>query len=89
MALRLRNVIREVCSEKELQVMKGHFRPNHIHIVTNAPAYLPPARIARYRYSSTWQTNRMSWEPSSSGTRIMSHRRANKGLSRIHPNSHK
>ena len=47
-ALRVRDIIREICAEKGLQVVKGHIRPNHIHILISAPAYYSPAKIAQY-----------------------------------------
>jgi putative transposase len=47
-ALRLRDIIREDCAEKGLQVVKGNIRPNHIHILISAPAYFSPAKIAQY-----------------------------------------
>jgi len=47
-ALRLRDIIREICAEKSLQVVKGNIRPNHIHILISAPAYYSPAKIAQY-----------------------------------------
>jgi len=47
-ALRLRDIIREICAEKALQVVKGNIRPNHIHNLISAPAYYSPAEIAQY-----------------------------------------
>ena len=47
-ALRLRDIIREICAEKSLQVVKGNIRPNHLHILISAPAYYSPAQIAQY-----------------------------------------
>jgi putative transposase len=47
-ALRLRDIIREICTEKGLQVVSGNIRPNHVHILISAPAYYSPAKIAQY-----------------------------------------
>src|SRR5665648_658738 len=47
-ALRLRDIIREICAEKGLAVVKGNIRPNHVHILISAPPYLSPAKIAQY-----------------------------------------
>jgi putative transposase len=47
-ALRLRDIIREICSEKEISIEKGNVRPNHIHILVNAPPHLSPAKMAQY-----------------------------------------
>jgi putative transposase len=47
-ALRLRDIIREVCAQKGMQVVKGNIRPNHIHVLISAPAYFSPAKVAQY-----------------------------------------
>ena len=39
-ALRLRDIIREICVANQMEVIKGNIRPNHIHILVSAPAYL-------------------------------------------------
>jgi putative transposase len=46
--LRLRELLREVCVEKGLTVIKGNIRPNHLHVLVSAPAYYSPAKIAQY-----------------------------------------
>ncbi|MDD3582221.1 MAG: IS200/IS605 family transposase [Desulfobacca sp.] len=48
MAMRVRDIIREICAEKGLTVVKGNIRPNHIHILISAPPYYSPAKIAQY-----------------------------------------
>ena len=48
LALRLRDIIRAICEENQLSVIKGNVRPNHIHVLVSAPAHLSPAKIAQY-----------------------------------------
>jgi putative transposase len=48
LALRLRDIIREICSEHHMEIMKGNVRSNHIHILVSAPAHLSPAKIMQY-----------------------------------------
>ncbi len=48
LALRLRDIIREICKEKKMDVVKGNIRPNHIHVLISAPSYLSPARIMQH-----------------------------------------
>jgi putative transposase len=43
--LRLRELLRELCVEKGLTVIKGNIRPNHLHVLVSAPAYYSPAKI--------------------------------------------
>jgi len=47
-AMRVRDIIREICAEKGLTVVKGNIRPNHIHMLISAPPYYSPAKIAQY-----------------------------------------
>ncbi|RZB36737.1 MAG: putative transposase [Desulfobacteraceae bacterium Eth-SRB2] len=47
-ALRLRDIIRKICTEKEITIEKGNVRSNYIHILINAPSHLSPAKMAQY-----------------------------------------
>ena len=46
--LRARAVIREICAQKGITIVKGDIRPDHIHILVSAPTYMSPARIAQF-----------------------------------------
>ena len=48
LALRVRDMIREICAEKEIEIVQGNVRPNHIHVLVSAPTHLSPAKIAQY-----------------------------------------
>ena len=48
LALRLRDIIRAICAENGMEVVKGSIRPNHIHVLISAPSYLSPAKIMQY-----------------------------------------
>ena len=48
LALRLRDIVREICSEHRMEIMKGNVRSNHIHVLVSAPAHLSPAKIVQY-----------------------------------------
>ena len=48
LALRLRDIIRDICAENKMSIIKGNVRSNHIHVLVNAPAHLSPAKIAQY-----------------------------------------
>ena len=47
-ALRLRDLIKEVCSLQQMSVVRGNVRANHVHILVNAPSHLSPAKMAQY-----------------------------------------
>jgi len=34
-ALRLRELIREICASHDVQIVKGHVRPDHVHLMAN------------------------------------------------------
>lgn len=36
-ALRLRELIREVCGQHEVKIMKGHVSKNHVHLFVSIP----------------------------------------------------
>ena len=46
-ALRTRDLIKQICSEKEIVVVRGNIRANHIHVLVSAPSYFSPAKIAQ------------------------------------------
>ena len=47
-ALRLRELIKEICSQQDLVVVRGNVRANHVHVLVNAPSHHSPAKIAQY-----------------------------------------
>ena len=48
LALRLRDIVREICSDHSMEAIKGNVRSNHIHVMVSAPAHLSPAKIVQY-----------------------------------------
>lgn len=40
---RLRELIREVCKTKGIEIIKGHVRPEHVHLFASLPPHLAPA----------------------------------------------
>jgi putative transposase len=47
-ALRLRDLIKEICALHGMIVIKGNIRSNHVHVLVKAPSHLSPSRIAQY-----------------------------------------
>jgi REP-associated tyrosine transposase len=47
LALRLREIVKEIASEKEMVIMKGHVRPDHVHILISAPTHLSVSKMAQ------------------------------------------
>jgi putative transposase len=43
--LRLRDLIREICRSNEIEILKGHVRPDHVHLLLSVPPSLAPSRV--------------------------------------------
>ena len=46
--LRVRSIIREVCSEKGMEIIRGNVRADHVHVLVRAPSHLSIAKMAQY-----------------------------------------
>ena len=46
--LRLRDIIRDICVENKLEIIKGNVRCNHVHVMVGAPSQLSPAKIVQF-----------------------------------------
>lgn len=44
-ALRLRALIREICKANDVEILKGHVRPEHVHLLLSAPPSVAPSRL--------------------------------------------
>jgi putative transposase len=47
-ALRLRDLIKEICVLRGMTVIKGNIRSNHVHVLIKAPSHLSPSKMAQY-----------------------------------------
>ena len=47
-ALRLREVIREVCRTHEIEILQGHVSKDHVHILVSAPPNMSASKIMQY-----------------------------------------
>jgi putative transposase len=48
MALRTRQIIREICELKGLKIVSGNVRANHIHLLVSCPTDVAPSKIIQY-----------------------------------------
>lgn len=46
--LRVREIIREICAQHKMSIIKGNVRSNHIHVLVEAPAHLSPSKVVQY-----------------------------------------
>lgn len=42
---RLRELIREICLSHDIEILKGHIRPDHVHLLLSVPPSLAPSRV--------------------------------------------
>ena len=42
---RCRELIREVCKAYDIEILKGHIRPDHVHLLLSVPPTLSPSRV--------------------------------------------
>ena len=47
-ALRARDVIRQVCMAKEIMIIKGHVSVDHVHIFVSAPPRMSVSQMVQY-----------------------------------------
>lgn len=47
-ALRLRELLKEISSLKGIIIEKGNIRADHVHVLVRAPSHLSPAKIIQY-----------------------------------------
>jgi len=43
--LKVRDLIREICRSLEIDVIKGHVRPDHVHLLLSVPPHLAPSKV--------------------------------------------
>ena len=41
----VRDLIREICRRGDIEILEGHVRPDHVHLLLSAPPRLAPSRV--------------------------------------------
>jgi putative transposase len=41
----VRDLIREICRSEDIEILKGHVRPDHVHLLLSIPPHLAPSRV--------------------------------------------
>ena len=59
-AVRLRDLIREICAHRGIEILKGHVRPEHVHLLLSVPPHLSPSRVMQLIKGKT--SNRLMQE---------------------------
>ena len=48
LALRARQIIKEICKIRGLKIVSGNIRSNHIHLLISCPSNLAPSKVIQY-----------------------------------------
>ena len=48
LAVRARDLIRQICMAREITILKGHVSHNHVHLFVSAPPGLSVAKMTQY-----------------------------------------
>ena len=47
-AVRLRELVRQICKGLEIEILQGHVAPEHVHILVSAPPNISPSKMMQY-----------------------------------------
>ena len=47
-AERVRDLIRQICKENEVEIIKGHVSKDHVHLLVSVPPYLAISKLVQY-----------------------------------------
>jgi putative transposase len=47
-AERLRELIRQICKEHEVEIIKGHISKDHVHLFVSVPPHLAISKLVQY-----------------------------------------
>ncbi len=47
-AERARDLIRQICTSREVVIIRGAVSPDHIHLLVSAPPELSPSKLVQY-----------------------------------------
>jgi putative transposase len=44
-AVEVRKLVREICRGNDIEILAGHVRPDHVHLLLSVPPHLAPSRV--------------------------------------------
>jgi putative transposase len=44
-AYRMRDLVREICKTLDIEILSGHVRPDHVHLLLSVPPGLAPSKV--------------------------------------------
>ena len=72
----VRKLIREICRGNDIEIIAGHVRPEHVHLLVSVPPHLAPSRVMQAIKGKTshhllmnWRRlSQVNWDVGASGT---------------------
>jgi putative transposase len=52
-ALRVRDLIREICKSLDVEILKGHVSKDHLHLLVSAPPHLSVSKLVQHLKGKT------------------------------------
>ncbi len=60
-ALRTRELVRQVCEANEVRILRGHVSADHVHLLVSLPARVSPSKLMQYLKGKTSHTLQMEY----------------------------
>jgi putative transposase len=57
----LRDLVRQICRSNDIEIVAGHVRPDHIHLLLSVPPHLAPSRVMQAIKGRTSHDLLMDW----------------------------
>lgn len=52
-AKRLQEILRQICSQNEVQILAGHISKDHVHMLVSVPPHLSASKLVQYMKGSS------------------------------------
>ena len=60
-AQKVRDLIRDICRAMDVEILSGHVRPDHIHVLLSVPPHLAPSQVMQAIKGKTSNRLLMNW----------------------------
>ena len=60
-AVEVRKLVREICRSNDIEILAGHVRPDHVHLLLSVPPHLAPSRVMQAIKGKTSHHLLMDW----------------------------
>jgi len=61
LAVALRDLVRQICRSNDIEIVAGHVRPDHVHLLLSVPPHLAPSRVMQAIKGRTSHDLLMDW----------------------------